>query len=48
MHEMLTFLLVRYLAILEVCEAVGIPNPLPVLDLSSRVFPPKPKDMKEA
>ncbi|EMC94004.1 hypothetical protein BAUCODRAFT_74835 [Baudoinia panamericana UAMH 10762] len=30
-----------YLAILEACEAVGIPNKLPVLDLSSRVFAPK-------
>lgn len=30
-----------YLAILTACEAVGIPCPLPVLDLSSRVFPKK-------
>lgn len=32
-----------YLAILTVCEAVGIPFPLPVLDLSSKVFPKKEK-----
>jgi hypothetical protein len=30
-----------YLAILTACEAVGIPCPLPVLDLSSKVFPKK-------
>jgi succinate-acetate transporter protein len=30
-----------YLAILTVCEAVGIPCPLPVFDLSSKVFPKK-------
>ncbi|OAK94592.1 hypothetical protein IQ06DRAFT_362829 [Phaeosphaeriaceae sp. SRC1lsM3a] len=30
-----------YLAILTACEAVGIPCPLPVLDLSSKVFPSK-------
>ncbi|EDU49707.1 membrane protein [Pyrenophora tritici-repentis] len=30
-----------YLAILTACEAVGIPCPLPVFDLSSRVFPNK-------
>lgn len=28
-----------YLAFLEVCQAVGIPNPMPVFDLSSKVFP---------
>ncbi|KNG50748.1 glycoside hydrolase family 3 protein [Stemphylium lycopersici] len=28
-----------YLAILTACEAVGIPCPLPVFDLSSKVFP---------
>jgi hypothetical protein len=28
-----------YLAILTTCEAVGIPCPLPVLDLSGKVFP---------
>lgn len=32
-----------YLAILTACEAVGIPCPLPVLDLSSKVFPSKQK-----
>ena len=32
-----------YLAILTACEAVGIPCPLPVLDLSSKVFPTKDK-----
>jgi hypothetical protein len=32
-----------YLAILTACEAVGIPCPLPVLDLSSKVFPSKTK-----
>ncbi|CAO2653395.1 Nn.00g028060.m01.CDS01 [Neocucurbitaria sp. VM-36] len=32
-----------YLAILTACEAVGIPCPLPVLDLSSKVFPSKDK-----
>jgi hypothetical protein len=32
-----------YLAILTACEAVGIPCPLPVLDLSSKVFPTKNK-----
>ncbi|KAL5113142.1 hypothetical protein ACEQ8H_008994 [Pleosporales sp. CAS-2024a] len=32
-----------YLAILTACEAVGIPCPLPVLDLSSKVFPTKSK-----
>jgi len=30
-----------YLTILTACEAVGIPCPLPVLDLSSKVFPKK-------
>ncbi|KAF1922657.1 uncharacterized protein M421DRAFT_426659 [Didymella exigua CBS 183.55] len=30
-----------YLAIITACEAVGIPCPLPVLDLSSKVFPKK-------
>ena len=30
-----------YLAILTACEAVGIPCPLPVLDLSSKVFAKK-------
>lgn len=39
---MLTLLLViRYLAILTVMEAVGLPNFLPVFDLSSKVFPNK-------
>jgi hypothetical protein len=33
-----------YLAILTACEAVGIPCPLPVLDLSSKVFPTKDKN----
>jgi succinate-acetate transporter protein len=33
-----------YLAILTACEAVGIPCPLPVFDLSSKVFPKKPVD----
>jgi hypothetical protein len=32
-----------YLAIITACESVGIPCPLPVLDLSSRVFPDKSK-----
>lgn len=37
-----------YLAILTACEAVGIPCPLPVLDLSSKVFPKKePKRNEE-
>ncbi|KZM24702.1 uncharacterized protein EKO05_0007117 [Ascochyta rabiei] len=30
-----------YLAILTACEAVGIPCPLPILDLSSKVYPRK-------
>lgn len=30
-----------YLAVLTACEAVGIPCPLPVFDLSSRIFPRK-------
>jgi len=30
-----------YLALLTVMEAVGLPNILPVFDLSSKVFPPK-------
>ena len=33
-----------YLAILTACEAVGIPCPLPVFDLSSKVFPKKSMD----
>jgi hypothetical protein len=33
-----------YLAILTACEAVGIPCPLPVLDLSSKVFPSEAKN----
>jgi hypothetical protein len=33
----------RYLAILEVCETVQIPCPLPVFDLSSKIFPGKNK-----
>jgi len=33
----------RYLAILEVCETVQIPCPLPVFDLSSKIFPAKKK-----
>jgi succinate-acetate transporter protein len=36
-----------YLAILTACEAVGIPCPLPVLDLSSKVFPSKPQTGKD-
>lgn len=36
--------LYRYLAILEVCEAVQIPCPLPVFDLSSKIFPPKKEE----
>ncbi|KAF1828901.1 hypothetical protein BDW02DRAFT_511214 [Decorospora gaudefroyi] len=32
-----------YLAILTACEAVGIPCPLPVFDLSSKVFPKEEK-----
>lgn len=30
-----------YLAIITACHAVGIPCPLPVFDLSSKVFPKK-------
>lgn len=30
-----------YLALVTVCEAVGLPCPLPIFDLSSRVFPKK-------
>ena len=37
-----------YLAILTACEAVGIPCPLPVLDLSSKVFPSKTKTGKDS
>jgi hypothetical protein len=33
-----------YLALLTVMEAVGLPSPLPVFDLSSKVFPSKDKD----
>jgi succinate-acetate transporter protein len=33
-----------YLATVTACEAVGIPYPLPAFDLSSSVFPTKPKD----
>jgi len=33
-----------YFAILTACEAVGIPCPLPVFDLSTKVFPDKPKN----
>lgn len=36
-------ILKRYLAILEVCEAVQIPCPLPVFDLSGKIFPAKKK-----
>lgn len=36
-----------YLAILTACEAVGIPCPLPVLDLSSKVFPKKTEISQE-
>ncbi|GAB1744214.1 hypothetical protein D0862_06188 [Hortaea werneckii] len=32
-----------YLVIIEVCEAVAIPCPLPIFDLSTKVFPPKDK-----
>ena len=37
-----------YLTLLTVCEAVGIPNPLPVFDLSTRVFPSKNNRAKDA
>jgi len=38
-----------YLAILAAAESVGLPCPLPVFDLSSKVFPPKKQaDGKEA
>lgn len=37
-----------YLALLTVCEAVGIPLPLPVFDLSGKVFPKKEKDLEKA
>lgn len=30
-----------YLALVTVCEAVGLPCPLPIFDLSSKVFPKK-------
>ncbi|OQO02454.1 hypothetical protein B0A48_11981 [Cryoendolithus antarcticus] len=33
-----------YLAIIEICETVQLPCPLPVFDLSSKVFPPKKKE----
>lgn len=33
-----------YLALVTVCEAVGLPLPLPVFDLSSKVFPIKSKN----
>ena len=36
-----------YLAILTVMEAVGLPCPLPVFDLSSKVFPNGPKKEKD-
>jgi len=32
-----------YLAIVTVCASVGLPCPLPVFDLSTKVFPPKNK-----
>lgn len=32
-----------YLALLTCCEAVGLPCPLPVFDLSSKVFPKRDK-----
>lgn len=37
-----------YLAIIEVCEAVAIPCPLPVFDLGRYIFPPKADPTKEA
>ena len=37
-----------YLALLTVMEAVGLPCPLPVFDLSSKVFPKKDKDPSKA
>jgi hypothetical protein len=37
-----------YLAILTACEAVGIPCPLPVLDLSSKVFPAKQPESSQS
>lgn len=39
--------LLRYLAILEVCECVQLPCPLPVFDLSGKIFPQKKKEAKE-
>ncbi len=33
-----------YLAVLTVMEAVGLPNVLPVFDLSTKVFPAREKD----
>lgn len=36
-----------YLVLVTVCEMAAIPCPLPVFDLSSRIFPPKPKPSKE-
>jgi len=37
----------RYLAIIEVCETVQIPCPLPVFDLGTKIFP-APKQKKSA
>lgn len=37
-----------YLAILTACAAVGIPCPLPVLDLSSKVFSKDAEHSKNA
>ena len=36
-----------YLALLTVCEAVGLPCPLPVFDLSGKVFPKKVSDIEK-
>lgn len=37
----------RYLAILEVCECVQLPCPLPVFDLSGKIFPQKKKSAEK-
>lgn len=33
-----------YLALITACESVGMPCPLPIFDLTSRVFPEKKKE----
>ena len=36
--RLLTFMFVRYLAIITVCASTGVPCPLPIFDLSQKVF----------